>query len=306
VGAVERHERPPTAIDFDAEEAAVRPTASGVTAVLMAAAVGVVAWEVAASGAAPREPLYEVYAFRYATLPDFPVEALIAGADPARRLDIAMAVWLLKGPGGKNVLVDTGFHHPELLKKWRVKDFITVPEALAKVGLRPEDISDVIITHMHWDHAGGVDLFPHARVWIQKDEWTFYSNSKNQNAGISAADVAALPEIQERGRLVLVAGDREVIPGITVYLGGKHTYGAQYVGVRSAAGTVVMASDAVYLYENLEKSLPIAQTLDAGANLEAQKRMKAIASSPRLIVPGHDPEVFIRFPKPGSGVARIE
>jgi len=252
------------------------------------------------------KPVFEVYALRYATLPDFPVEALIAGADPARKLDIAMVVWILKGPGGKNVLVDTGFHRPDLLKKWTVRDFITVPEALEKVGLRPEDISDVIITHMHWDHAGGVDLFPDSRVWIQNDEWSFYSDPTNPKAGTSAADVAALRTVRERGRLVLVAGDREVIPGVTVYLGGKHTYGAQYVGVTTAAGTVIVASDAVYLYENLEKSVPIAQTLDATANLEAQKRMKAIASSPRLIVPGHDPEVFIRFPKPGNGVARIK
>lgn len=277
----------------------VRPTVAAAVALLAVTAP-------AGAQAVAAKPVFEVYALRYATLPDFPVEALIAGADPARKLDIAMAVWLLKGPGGKNVLVDTGFYRPELLNKWTVKGFITVPEALAKVGLRPQDISDVIITHMHWDHAGGVDLFPDARVWIQKDEWSFYSDPKNQKAGISAADVAALRAIQERGRLTLVAGDAEVIPGVTVYLGGKHTYGAQYVGVTTAAGTVVVASDAVYLYENLEKGLPIAQTLDAQANLEAQRRMMTLASSPRLIVPGHDPDVFVRFPKPGNGVARIE
>jgi glyoxylase-like metal-dependent hydrolase (beta-lactamase superfamily II) len=252
------------------------------------------------------KPVYEVYAIRYATIADFPVSALVAGAEPSRKLDIAMTVWLLKGAGGKNVLVDTGFYRTEFLTELPVRNFTRPSEALAKVGLRPEDISDVIITHMHWDHAGGVDLFPGARVWIQKDEWSYYSDPARKGGGVAPSDVAALQKVGQDGRLHLVEGDAEVIPGITVYLGGKHTHASQYVGVNTAAGTVVVASDAVYLYENLEKGLPIAQTLDAKANLEAQQRMRSIASSLRLIVPGHDPEVFVRFPKPGHGVARIE
>ena len=67
----------------------------------------------------------------------------------------------------------------------------------------------------------------------------------------------------------------------------------------------MIASDNMYLYENLQKHQPIAQTFDADSNLKAQDRMKQIASRPDLIVPGHDPEVFIKFPKPGNGVARI-
>ena len=76
--------------------------------------------------------------------------------------------------------------------------------------------------------------------------------------------------------------------------------------MNSSSGTIVLASDNVYLYENLEKHVPIAQTLDAASNLAAQERMLRIASDPRLIVPGHDPVVFERFPLPGAGVARIK
>ena len=93
---------------------------------------------------------------------------------------------------------------------------------------------------------------------------------------------------------------------MTVYTGGKHTFASQYVGVNTKAGTVVIASDNVYTYENLEKHIPITMTLDAQSNLAAQERMKKIASHPRLIIPGHDPAVFVRFPKPGNGVARLE
>ena len=100
--------------------------------------------------------------------------------------------------------------------------------------------------------------------------------------------------------------DREIIEGIRVYTGGRHTFASQYVGVHTDNGTVVIASDNMYLYENLEKHAPIAQTFDADSNIKAQDRMRQIASRPDLIIPGHDPEVFVKFPKPGNGVARIQ
>lgn len=78
------------------------------------------------------------------------------------------------------------------------------------------------------------------------------------------------------------------------------------MGVNTKAGTVILASDNMYLYENLEKHVPIAQTLDAASNLRAQDRMKQLAASPRLIVPGHDPTVFEKFPKVSERVVRIE
>ena len=117
----------------------------------------------------------------------------------------------------------------------------------------------------------------------------------------------AVVKLNIEGRVGLVNGDaQEIIPGITCYTGGKHTYQSQYVGVSTKEGTVVLASDNMYLYENLEKHAPIAQTLDAGSNLRAQDRMKQLAANPRLIIPGHDPAVFERFPKVGERAVKIE
>ena len=81
---------------------------------------------------------------------------------------------------------------------------------------------------------------------------------------------------------------------------------SQFATVRTKSGTAVIASDNAYLYENLDKHRPIAQTLDSLSNLRSLERMTRLASSPRLIIPGHDPAVFVRFPKPGNGIARIE
>jgi glyoxylase-like metal-dependent hydrolase (beta-lactamase superfamily II) len=257
------------------------------------------------------QPTYEVYAISYGIIPDFPVASLVAGADRSRKLDIQMMVWVLKGPNGANVLVDSGFYRDKFFKQWKVKDFIKPSEAIGKVGLKPEDITDLIITHMHWDHADGMDLFPKARVWIQQDEYSYYTGEGWQpdgnHGGIDADDVMALVKLNIEGRVRLLKGDnQEVASGIKVYTGGRHTYASQYVGVSAKAGTVVIASDNCYLYENLDKHAPIAQTLDSESNLKAQDRMKQLASNMRLIVPGHDPSVFTRFPTPGNGVAKIE
>jgi glyoxylase-like metal-dependent hydrolase (beta-lactamase superfamily II) len=253
-------------------------------------------------------PTYEVYAIRYATVPSFKVSGLIAGADTSRRLDIAMMVWLLKGSDGRNILVDAGFHRGDLVTRWKPEQFAPPSEAVAKFGVKPEDVSDVIVSHIHWDHVDGVDLFPKARVWLQRDEFNYYvdSNGTAKNRTIDAGDAKILADIARQGRLMLIDGDgKEIIPGITVYTGGKHTFASQFAGVNTTSGTVVIASDNMYLYENLARHVPIAQTLDAESNLRAQARMVSLAADPRLIVPGHDPEVFVRFPSPGNGVARI-
>jgi glyoxylase-like metal-dependent hydrolase (beta-lactamase superfamily II) len=256
-------------------------------------------------------PQYEIYAIRYATIKDFAVNGLVAGADPARKMDIAMMVWLVQG-GGRNILVDSGFYREQFFKQWPgITDFVKPSEAIARLGLKPEDITDLIITHMHWDHADGMDLFPKARVWIQKDELEYYAGSgwqsRRTHGGIDPDDVLAAVKLNMQGRVGLVNGDaQEILPGITCYLGGKHTYASQYVSVRTAAGLVVLASDNMYLYENMDKHVPIAATLDADSNLRAQDRMKQMAASPRLVIPGHDPAVMTRFPNPVPGVAKIQ
>jgi glyoxylase-like metal-dependent hydrolase (beta-lactamase superfamily II) len=262
---------------------------------------------------ADEPPTYEVYAVRYARMPGFPVAELVKGADPGRKLDIAMTVWVLKGPGGRTVLVDSGFHREKYVKEngERVVDFTRPDEAIGRVGIRPEQVTDIVITHMHWDHVGGIDLFPKARIWIQKDEFAYYTGAAWQRGGrrggIDPEDVLELVRRNTRGLVTLVDGDaKEILPGITVYTGGRHTFASQYVGVNTKAGRAVIASDNLYLYENLDRHAPIAQTFDAASNLSAQDRMKQLVASPRLIVPGHDPEVFVRFPKPGDGVARVE
>jgi glyoxylase-like metal-dependent hydrolase (beta-lactamase superfamily II) len=266
---------------------------------------------IAARARADDSPVYEAYAVRYATLLGYDVASLVQGADPKRKLDLAMVFWVLKAPSGRIVLVDAGFYRPEIVKRKDVTAYTRPDKALAKLGIKPEEVTDVVISHMHWDHADGVDLFPKAQIWIQKNE---YGASAGAERKIAANDDGKLPghyqaliDLNKAGRVHQVDGDaKEIVPGVTVYTGGKHTFESQYVGVKTRAGVMIIASDNVYLYENLDKHVPIAQTVDARSNLQAQDRMKKLASNLRLIIPSHDPEVFVRFPKPGNGVARLD
>lgn len=266
------------------------------------------------AAAAPKRPAaartpWRIEAIRYATVKDFPVAALVTGADTSRRSDIAMMFWHLQGPPGRHVLVDAGFYRQKFLDDWKPADFVRPSEALAAAGTPADSVTDIVVSHVHWDHLDGADLFPHARVWIQEAEYEYYvgANGKPLHAAIDTVDAEMLARLKRAGRVRLIPGDGvEILPGLRVYTGGKHTFASQYAGVHTAKGTVVLASDNLYLFENLERGRPIAQTLDSTSNLAAQERMKTIASEVRLIVPGHDPAVFERFPAARPGVARIE
>ncbi len=255
------------------------------------------------------KPQYEIYAIRYATLKSFSVAGLVAGADPTRKLDIAMMIWLIKG-NGHIILFDAGFYRDQFLRQWHPADYEKPSLAIQRVGLHAEDITDVIISHIHWDHADGFDLFPKAKVWIQKEELEYYAGEAWQGHKRTAADpedVLALVKWNTEGKVGLVNGDaQEILLGITCYTGGKHTYQSQFLTVNTAAGTVVLASDNVYLNENLEKHVPIAATLDAESNLRAQDRMKNLAADPKMIITGHDPAVMRSFREVAPGVVRIQ
>jgi len=254
---------------------------------------------------------YEVYAVRFATIANFPVSSLVAGVDRSRRMDIAMMIWVLKGSDGRVAIVDSGFHRDQYFRQFTVKDYVKPPDALAPLGITADEVTDIFLSHMHWDHAGGVDLFPSARVWLQKDEYDYYTGDAWQSArshgGIDPDDVLEIVKRNTQGKVSFVRGDEDtLLSGVLFGVGGKHTWASQFVSVQTGAHTVVLASDNMYLYENLDAHLAIAQTLDAASNLRTQDRMLSLASEPRFLIPGHDPAVFERFPRIAERIVRID
>ncbi|MEO8451444.1 MAG: N-acyl homoserine lactonase family protein [Gemmatimonadota bacterium] len=252
-------------------------------------------------------PVYRAYAVQYGVLAGFPKRYLMLGADTTERVDVALMVWVLRG-GGRTILVDAGFYRDQFMTQWKPRDYVRPSEAVARLGIKPGDVTDVIISHSHWDHADGADLFPNAKVWVQKTEYEFYRDPKNQaNTGVYPADMAMFAGIAKAGRLMLVAGDSQTVaPGVVVYIGGRHTKESQYVSAPIQGGTVVIASDNAYLYDNLNRKRPIAATWDTLSNLSAQARMFRLASERRFVIPGHDPLVMTRFPVVVPGVVEIK
>ena len=260
---------------------------------------------------AQQTPVYQIEMVRFAGYHGFPVSELVRGADTARRTDLAFIIGVITG-NGRTVLLDAGFYRPQFLAAWKPFGYQRPSVAIARAGVTPGAVTDIIISHVHWDHLDGADLFPNARIWIQKAEYEHYVGPGGQPLGeaIDTVDAQMLARLRQAGRVQLVDGDaREIIPGITVYTGGRHTYASQFASVRTAKGVVVLASDNMYMFENLDKHAPIGATfepVDSVSNLAAQDRMRRIASKPAFIIPGHDPQIFVRFPAPGDGVARIE
>ena len=259
-------------------------------------------------------PNYEVYALKYASVGfTFPVSYLVLDAPAKDSMNAIFMIWLIKGNNGKNILVDAGFlSDVEEAKDFGVINYIRPDSMLSRVGLQAKDITDVILTHPHWDHADGVDLFPNAQVWIQKEDFNYCVGTawqKEGNKGFNKRDVRKLLELNLAGKLTLVDGDdKEIIPGIKVYTGSRHTFNSQYVLVKSGADKIILASDNVYTYYNLEhlKSAPLNATFDASAYVKAMVRMKTLASNIKFIIPGHDALLYSKFPVVAEGVIKIK
>ena len=255
-------------------------------------------------------PRYDVYAVRFAHVP-YAESSLVAGAAKGPLVDIAFTIWpIVDTSSGRVILVDAGFYRDKFMASWKPQDYAR-PSAALQSGLNisPDRVTDIIVTHTHWDHFDGADLFPKATIWIQKAEFDYYfdpAGAVRNRGGLDPEDAAMLATLNAAGRVRLVDGDnREVLPGIRVYTGGKHTFESQFVGVTTSEGTMILASDNAYLYKNIDNRLAIAQTLDAASNVAAQKRMVELAGNANRVIPGHDPAVFTRFTLVTPNVARL-
>jgi glyoxylase-like metal-dependent hydrolase (beta-lactamase superfamily II) len=263
-----------------------------------------------ALGARAQSPEYSIEAIRYAISPDVPVAELVVNGPKDQKVDIAMVIWLIRG-GGHTILFDSGFHRDTFVKDFPMKDYLRPDEALKTAGVNPQDVTDVVISHAHWDHMGGIDLFPKATVWIQHEEYRYYTGDAWQkggnHGGIDPEDVQALVKLNTEHRVRFVDGDDvEIFPGIRAYTGSRHTYSSQYLRV-AGNPTYVLASDNAYFYLNLSAHLASATFSDAdhAANIAQQKRMIELAGSPDRVVPGHDILQFQKFPTEGR-IAKIK
>jgi glyoxylase-like metal-dependent hydrolase (beta-lactamase superfamily II) len=259
-----------------------------------------------ASSAVDAAP-FEVYAIRYATVARQAAENFIGG-DPhesAARMDYF--VWLARRPG-ELFVIDTGFNEHAAARRRR--EFLRSPaDGLRLLGIEAREVEDVIVTHLHYDHIGNFDLFPRARFHLQDRELAYatgrYMASPFFAYAYEVDEVVAMVRNVYAGRVVFHAGDATLVPGLSVHLVGGHTQGLQVVRLWTRVGWLVLASDASHYAENMNSGRPFPVVADVTAMVDGWRRLRELASDPRHIVPGHDPQVMQRYRPPSPALEGI-
>ena len=249
---------------------------------------------------------FEVYAIRYATVARRAAENYIGG-DPHDTEQMDYFVWLARN-SRHTVVIDTGFDRDAAVR--RKRDFLRSPEeGLALLGVDVQTVQDVVITHMHYDHAGNLGLFPRARFHLQDREMAYATGRYMGLAFFSHAyeedDVVATVRMVYGGRVVFHEGDAEIVPGLTVHHIGGHTRGLQVVRVYTRVGWLVLASDAAHYSANMLQNRPFPVVADVTEMADGWRKLRALASSVEHIVPGHDPLVMHRYRPPSAKLDRI-
>jgi glyoxylase-like metal-dependent hydrolase (beta-lactamase superfamily II) len=241
---------------------------------------------------------YKIYAIKYAHH-DRPARDNFIGGDPHEiNMPLDYFVWAVVGEG-RTFLIDTGFDQAAADARRRI---LTRPveEGLARIGVRPESVEDIVITHMHYDHAGNRSLFPKARYHVQDREMSYCTGRCMCHGPLrhpfDAEDVKSMVGRVFDGRVQFHDGTSQLTSGLSLHLVGGHTNGLQVARVHTARGWVVLASDASHLYANMEQGRPFPAVYNVGDMFEGFRTVHQLADSPRHVIPGHDPDVLRRFP----------
>ena len=243
----------------------------------------------------------EIYALRYATMSPRMPSMNFLQPDPHEAVaqDLDYFVWLIRS-AGRDILVDTGFNAAEAQARNRKLTRNPV-DALELFGVNAADIRDIIVTHLHYDHAGNLDRFPHARFHLQEREMAYATGRCMCNGLLrhpfSVEHVTTMVRHVYGERVTFHSGDGEIAPGVTVHRVGGHSDGLQVVRVDTARGPVVLASDAAHYYANLQRRSPFPIVYNVGDMALGWEIIERLAGHPDRFIPGHDPlvtELYLR------------
>ena len=245
-------------------------------------------------------PQYEVYALRYAHAPQSAIRHFLLPGPHDGPMAMDFYVWAIVG-GGRTIVVDTGFKAAVAQRRRPEWKMLEAPDkALARIGIDAATVTDVVLSHLDWDHSGNTDFFRKATFHVQDEEVAFRTGRLMAQPFFGMRgeidDVIATVRNVYAGRVRFHDGTSEIAPGVTLHLVGGHTAGMQVVRVPTARGWLVLASDAAHYWANFRERHPFPLVLDVGKMLEGFNLMAGLADGPDHVIPGHDPEVVQRFP----------
>ncbi|PZW39301.1 glyoxylase-like metal-dependent hydrolase (beta-lactamase superfamily II) [Humitalea rosea] len=254
------------------------------------------------------DDIYEIHAVKYAEN-DRPAYKNFLDGDPHDNASMPLDyfVWAIVGKT-RSFVLDTGFDAEVGAKRGR--SLLRTPaEGLKMVGVDAATVADVVLSHMHYDHAGNHTMFPAARYHLQDREMAYCTGRCMCHLALrhpfEAADVTAMVGRVFEGRASFHDGAAEIAPGVSLHHVGGHSLGLQVMRVRTRRGWVVLASDASHFYANFEQGRPFPIVADVPQTLEGYAALHRLASSRHHIVPGHDPLVLARYPSSGPGLEGI-
>ncbi len=253
------------------------------------------------------DDIYEIYAIKYGDRMGERGTMFVHGDPHDAPMAMDYFIWVLRNEK-RTIVVDVGYDREE--GEGRGRSFLRSPvECLALLDIDAAAIEDVIITHMHYDHAGNLDLFPKARFHIQDEEMSFVTGRAMTHPALRHSfkldDVLEMVRLTYGDRVIFHAGEDTVAPGVTVHHLPGHTRGMQAVRVQTGRGPVVLASDVAHYYESFELETPFLTHVDLFQMLESHRKLRALAPDNAHIVPGHDPDVLKRYPAPNPELAGI-
>jgi glyoxylase-like metal-dependent hydrolase (beta-lactamase superfamily II) len=203
------------------------------------------------------DAIWDIFVMEYARSKDQPWVDLISGMYDDGRVDLPFS-FVLARRGDRNVLVDTGFmqdeHSSGFARKFGIPTWISPVRLLGELGIAAEAITDIFVTHAHFDHMGSIAEFPNAHIHIQKSELLSWYEAialpkrySHLTAIIDPDNLRTALEASIEHRVTLIDGDKDnVLPGIHVRLGSGHTVGQQFVLLDTAVGRRVISGDCVY------------------------------------------------------------
>lgn len=249
-------------------------------------------------------PAYEVYAIRYAQREAMRASHFMGGDSHDGPMPMDYFVWAAVH-NGNAVLIDLGFTKEAAAKRRR--EFLCDPiESLRLLDIDPAAVKDVIITHLHYDHAGNFALLPSARFHVQEPEMHFASGRHMRHryfsSGYEADDIAQAVRLNFAGRMLQYNGEAEVVPGVRLVPTPGHSPGQQVVCVHTQRGWIVVASDASHYYENLQRRRPYPAAHHVEEMLESFDKVMKLAGDVEHVIPGHDPVVMQIYPAARTGL----
>lgn len=250
---------------------------------------------------------YELFAIRYGHHDRKASESFIGGDPHDGPMPLDYYVWAIVGEK-RTFVFDTGFD-AETGQRRNRQLLRPVGEGLRMLGIDPDTVEDVILSHMHFDHCGNHDLFPKARYHVQDAEMAYCTGRCMCHSFLRApfdyGDVANMVSKLFAGRVTFHDGVSEIAPNIIAHRVGGHSKGLQILRVMTRRGWVVLGSDAAHFYANFEQARPFPVVESLTDMLEGYDTMKRLATSGQHIIPGHDPLVIKRYPKALAGVDDI-